>query len=175
MLFGVVWYTILCVALNEVASGGGSNLLTDEEKKQLTPSTTAERERGSKWVFVSEHAFILCVWACKACMLVIYARITEGLKQRKWINWIAIYVAIGFVATELSLFLICRPLSQYWAVPTDNCKNEVKSSTGSMLTCLQINVHLTNTMRSSKDVSPSPLISSCWSSPSPCWYRSECH
>ncbi|KAJ5126631.1 hypothetical protein N7448_007410 [Penicillium atrosanguineum] len=120
MMFGLVWYTILCVALNEVASGGGSNLMTDEEKLHVTPAIHAERERGSKWVFVSEHAFILCVWSCKACMLVIYARITEGLKQRKWINWIAIYVAVGFVVTELSLFLICRPLNQYWAVPTDN-------------------------------------------------------
>lgn len=94
--------------------------MTEEQIKHITPSIHAERERGSKWVFVSEHAFILCVWSCKACMLVIYARITEGLKQRKWINWIAIYVALGWVATELSLFLICRPLSQYWAVPTDN-------------------------------------------------------
>lgn len=76
MTFGVVWYTILCVALNEVANGGGSNLMTAEDYANLTPSTTAERVRGSKWVFVSEHAFILCVWSCKACMLVIYARLT---------------------------------------------------------------------------------------------------
>lgn len=97
--------------------------MTAEEELHITPTIHAERERGSKWVFVSEHAFILCVWSCKACMLVIYARITEGLKQRKWINWIAIYVAVGFVVTELSLFLICRPLNQYWAVPTNNCKD----------------------------------------------------
>jgi hypothetical protein len=49
--------------------------------------------------------------------------ISEGLKQRKWINYIAIYVAIGFVATELSLFLICRPITNYWAVPTPDCKD----------------------------------------------------
>ncbi|CAG7982017.1 unnamed protein product [Penicillium salamii] len=120
MLFAVVWYTLLCVALNQVASGGGSNLLTPEDRKNLTDKTIAERVSGSKWVFVSEHSFILCVWALKACMLVIYARITEGLKQRRWINYIAIYVALGFVATELSLFLICRPLTNYWAVPTPN-------------------------------------------------------
>lgn len=76
MLFAVVWYTILCVALNEVASGGGSNLMTPEDEANLTPSSYAERVRGSKWVFVSEHAFILCVWSCKSCMLVIYARLT---------------------------------------------------------------------------------------------------
>lgn len=119
--------------------------MSDEDIKNLTPTTHAERERGSKWVFVSEHAFILCIWSLKACMLVIYSRITyvddliiisqfrfpctdliftsEGLKQRKWINYIAIYVALGFVATELSLFLICRPITNYWAVPTPDCKS----------------------------------------------------
>jgi hypothetical protein len=76
MMFGMVWYTILCVALNEVTSGGGSNLMTDEDIANLTPSTHAERVRGSKWVFVSEHAFILTIWSFKSCMLVIYSRIT---------------------------------------------------------------------------------------------------
>ncbi|KAJ5826660.1 hypothetical protein N7447_003423 [Penicillium robsamsonii] len=116
MLFAVLWYTILCVALNQVASGGGSNLMTEEDKLSLTDKIIDERVRGSKWVFVSEHSFILCVWSLKACMLVIYARITEGLKQKRWINYVAIYVALGFVATELSLFLLCRPLTDYWAV-----------------------------------------------------------
>ncbi|KAJ5682865.1 hypothetical protein N7462_006030 [Penicillium macrosclerotiorum] len=120
MIFAVLWYTILCVALNQVATGGGSNLMSEEDIKNLTPTIHAERVRGSKWVFVSEHAFILTVWSLKACMLVIYSRITEGLRQQKWIKIIAVYVALGFVATELSLFLICRPLTSYWAVPTDN-------------------------------------------------------
>lgn len=43
---------------------------------------------------------------------------SEGLRQRKWVTYLAVYVAIGFVGNELSLFLICRPLSNYWAVPT---------------------------------------------------------
>ncbi|CAI7599616.1 unnamed protein product [Penicillium glandicola] len=116
MLFAVFWYTILCVSLNEVASGGGSNLMTEEDRLTLTDKIIKERVRGSKWVFVSEHSFILCVWSLKACMLVIYARITEGLKQKRWINYVAIYVGLGFVATELSLFLMCRPLTDYWAV-----------------------------------------------------------
>lgn len=120
MCFGVLWYTILCVALNQVASGEGSNLMTPEDIRTMTPAIHDARVKGSKWVYVSEHSFILCIWSFKACMLVIYARITEGLKQRKWINYIAIYVGLGWVATELSLFLICRPLSNYWAVPTPN-------------------------------------------------------
>ena len=76
MIFAVVWYTVLCVALNSVATGGGSNLMTPEDEANLTDATRAERVRGSKWVFVSEHAFLLCIWSLKACMLVIYSRIT---------------------------------------------------------------------------------------------------
>ncbi|KAE8160703.1 hypothetical protein BDV40DRAFT_269791 [Aspergillus tamarii] len=118
MVFAIIWYTILCVALNEVVIVGGSNLMSEEDIKNLTPVIKADRVRGSKWVFVSEHSFVLAVWAMKACMLVIYARITDGLRQRKWVNYLAVYVGLGFIGVELSLFLICRPLSKYWAVPT---------------------------------------------------------
>ncbi|PWY88723.1 UbiD family decarboxylase [Aspergillus sclerotioniger CBS 115572] len=118
MLFSVVWYTLLCVALNEVASIGGSNLMDESDIEKLTPEIKADRIRGSKWVFVSEHSFLLAIYGMKACMLVIYARITEGLRQRKWVTYLAVYVALGFVGNEMSLFLICRPLSNYWAVPT---------------------------------------------------------
>ncbi|OGE46931.1 hypothetical protein PENARI_c086G04173 [Penicillium arizonense] len=90
MMFAMVWYTLLCVALNQVASGGGSNLMTDKDRLHMTPQNKAERVAAN------------------------------GFSSRSWINYIAIYVTIGFVATELSLFLTCRPITQYWAVPTDN-------------------------------------------------------
>lgn len=50
--------------------------MTPEDEATLTDAGKAERVRGSKWVFVSEHAFLLCIWSLKACMLVIYSRIT---------------------------------------------------------------------------------------------------
>lgn len=70
------WYTLLCVAFNKIASGGGSNLMTEMELAALTPESHRERVAGSKWVFVSEHSMIMCVWSCKVCMLVLYAAIT---------------------------------------------------------------------------------------------------
>ncbi|GAB1208728.1 hypothetical protein APSETT445_007480 [Aspergillus pseudonomiae] len=59
MVFAVIWYTILCVSLNEVVIVGGSNLMSEEDIKNLTPGLKADRVRGSKWVFVSEHSFVL--------------------------------------------------------------------------------------------------------------------
>lgn len=76
MINGLVWYTILCVAFNQIASGGGSNLLAPGELGTLTPENIEERIRGSKWVLVSEHAMVLTVWSMKACMLMLYASIT---------------------------------------------------------------------------------------------------
>ncbi|KAH6665186.1 hypothetical protein B0J14DRAFT_522404 [Halenospora varia] len=122
---GMVWYTILCVAFNKVASGGGSNLMTAEDLAALTPEITADRISGSKWVLVSEQSMILTIWSMKACMLLLYAGITEGLKQRKWVQWVAYYTVVSFVGSELALYLVCRPIHQYWAVPAENpqCSN----------------------------------------------------
>jgi hypothetical protein len=50
--------------------------MTQDDIDNLTEETKTERIRGSKWVFVSEHAFVLTIWSLKFCMLCIYVRIT---------------------------------------------------------------------------------------------------
>ncbi|KAI4273965.1 MAG: hypothetical protein LQ337_004264 [Flavoplaca oasis] len=116
----IVWYTILIVSVNQVFFSGGSNFMTLEEEAALTPKTIAERVAGSKWVVVLEEAMVLTVWTCKLSMLFIYRRITQGLKQARSINIAFIWVGVGFVGTQLGLFLNCRPFHYYWAVPTSN-------------------------------------------------------
>lgn len=91
--------------------------MTDKEILQLTPAIKAERVKGSKWVFVSEHAMLLTIWSMKAAMLVLYARIMEGLMQRRVLRTVVTWVVLSFVGDELALFTSCRPFSQYWAVP----------------------------------------------------------
>lgn len=44
----------------------------------------------------------------------------DGLSQKRLILYCAAYVAAGFIAVELCLFLSCIPLHNYWAVPTPN-------------------------------------------------------
>jgi hypothetical protein len=72
----VIWYTILCVAFNQIKFGDGSNLMDDDEIAALTPEIKASRTAGSKWVLVSEHSMILAIWSTKFCVLVLYAGIT---------------------------------------------------------------------------------------------------
>lgn len=76
MANGVVWYTILCVAFNQIKFGDGSNLMEPDEIAALTPEIRTSRIAGSKWVYVSEHSMILAIWSTKICVLVLYAGIT---------------------------------------------------------------------------------------------------
>ena len=60
------------------------------------------------------------IYTIKSCMLIMYGRLTLALRQKKFIKYIAIYVACGWVATEMTFFLACRPFNGYWAVPPPN-------------------------------------------------------
>ncbi|KAI4176935.1 MAG: hypothetical protein LQ343_000792 [Gyalolechia ehrenbergii] len=120
MAQNIVWYTLLYVSLDKVIFGGGSNFMTDKETAELTPETRETRIAGSKWVMVSEESVVLTIWSCKACMLFIYRRLTQGLKQLKIVNAVTIYVSLGFIGTQIALFTNCRPFSGYWSVPASS-------------------------------------------------------
>ncbi|KAL8722263.1 MAG: hypothetical protein Q9181_007527 [Wetmoreana brouardii] len=117
MAQNLLWYTLLYVSANKVIFGGGSNFMTQEDIDNLTPESRATRIAGSKWVLVSEESMVLTIWSCKVCMLFIYRRLTQGLKELKIVNAIFIYILVGFVAVQIALFTNCRPFSGYWSVP----------------------------------------------------------
>ncbi|KAH0556831.1 hypothetical protein GP486_005378 [Trichoglossum hirsutum] len=142
MINAGLWYTLLCVSLNQIASGGGSNLMSREEIDALTPVTIAERIRGSKWVFVSEQAMLIAIWSMKCCMLVIYSRLTVGLKQRDVIVYLAYYVAAGFVGCELAMFLSCQPFHGYWSVPAREAQCSTYQHYGIAQLCFNISSDL---------------------------------
>lgn len=113
-------YTALVVCLNLVVAGGGSNLFPPEEFSTFTQEDIDERIKGSKIVVISEQAMLNTIYTIKACMLIMYTRLTMGLRQQRMVKGIAIYVACGWVGTELAFFLACRPFAGYWAVPPPN-------------------------------------------------------
>lgn len=49
-----------------------------------------------------------------------YARMMQGTRHHKYIQWLAGYVALGWVAVEITFFTACRPFSGYWGVPPPN-------------------------------------------------------
>src|ERR1700728_4087032 len=57
------------------------------------------------------------IYTIKACMLILYTRLTLGLTVQRLVRYLAIYVAIGWCVTEIAFFTACRPFNGYWAMP----------------------------------------------------------
>src|ERR1700709_1197569 len=60
------------------------------------------------------------IYCIKACMLLMYTRLTLGLTAQRLVIYLSIYVAIGWLATEIAFFTACRPFAGYWAMPPPN-------------------------------------------------------
>jgi hypothetical protein len=104
------------VAIN-ISGRTATNLMGPGELETLTPEDIKLRIYGSKIVILLEQAMLICTWLTKACMLMLYHRLSQRLPHQRTIKIIAVYTAMGFVACELTWFLNCRPLSGYWALP----------------------------------------------------------
>ncbi|KAF2627761.1 hypothetical protein BU25DRAFT_439744 [Macroventuria anomochaeta] len=107
-----LFYTGLIVCLNVIAQGGGSNLFPPEQFSTFTQEEIQERTKGTQIVIPG--------WLLKACMLLLFARMTSGTTHIKWIKIVVIYVVIGWVAVQVAFFTACMPFSGYWAVPVSN-------------------------------------------------------
>jgi len=83
----------------------------------FTEEEIHDRIYGSKIVVVSEQAMLNVIYAIKSCMLVMYTRLTLGLRTQKMVRYLGIYVAVGWLATEIAFFTACRPFPGYWAMP----------------------------------------------------------
>lgn len=115
-----------------------SNLIPpDEDVSQYTQAEIKKRILGSKFVLVVEQMQIATIWLVKACLLIMYFRMTYApllstflfyadiasavLPQRKLVMITSIYVVITFVVMEILYFGVwCRPFNQYFAVPPNS-------------------------------------------------------
>lgn len=60
-------------------------------------------------------------WRSQILLTALVSITRDGLSQQRLVKYLTIWVFLGFVGSELALFLICRPLPNYWAVPTPDC------------------------------------------------------
>jgi len=59
-----------------IISHTNSNLIDPNEPATFTPEDISQRRFGSKMVLVSEQMQILTIWTVKACLLLMYHRLT---------------------------------------------------------------------------------------------------
>ncbi|KAF7543324.1 hypothetical protein G7Z17_g10828 [Cylindrodendrum hubeiense] len=138
MLLTIVTYTILLVVV-KVLTYTPTNLINPDDKIVLTPETIKDRQYGSKLVIVTEQMQMITIWGVKACLLVMYSRLTTSLRQNWLVKIVAGYVVASFVIMEILFFAAwCRPFTNYWKVPPNdmNCSAE----TNHMITNTVMNI-----------------------------------
>ncbi|KAL1888918.1 hypothetical protein Cpir12675_005981 [Ceratocystis pirilliformis] len=120
IILAFLFYIFLVGSLNVIASNGGANLFPPQQLATFTQEQIEKRILNSKIVVVSEQAMLNTIYVLKACLLVMYTRLTVGLRTQKAVRALSIYALIGWLATEISYFTMCMPFNQYWAIPPDN-------------------------------------------------------
>ncbi|KAJ5975636.1 hypothetical protein N7481_009343 [Penicillium waksmanii] len=116
MFVAIIFYTAFVVTNIEITKYG-STLYEPGQFESFTAHEIQQRILGSKIEFASEHCQVCTIYCLKACMLLVYFRITSNLKEQRWVRFCAVYTALGWIATELTLFLNCHPVSGYWTLP----------------------------------------------------------
>lgn len=139
MLVAMVSYTVLTVAMNIVSKSSSNLLPPDTNVATLTPQDIKDRVYGSKMVLVVEQMQCITIWLVKACLLLMYNRLTMSLKQNFAVKIVAGYAALTFVVMEILYFGVwCRPFTEYWAVPPDNV--QCSAATNHLITNAVFNI-----------------------------------
>jgi hypothetical protein len=120
MVFLTCLYTILIVFLN-IDLTVSTNLIDPAHPVDLTPHEIKVRTWGSKTVLLVEQCMCAVQWGTKICLLLLYWRLTQNLKQNIVVKCAAAYVATTYIVMEILYFGVwCRPFHDYWQTPTDN-------------------------------------------------------
>jgi hypothetical protein len=122
-LFVTTAYTALIVCANRYVKVQSNLLPPGFDISALTDYDRERRRYGSKLVVVVEQTQIATIWACKACLLIMYHRLTRTALRNEniAIKLLAAYVALGFVVMEILYWAVwCRPVTEYWTIPTTN-------------------------------------------------------
>ena len=117
MWFAIATYTVVIVTLNIVANASSNLFPPGFDFSTLTASDVSAREYGSKMTLVVEINQCFTVWTAKACILIMYMRLTQGRPEHLWVTMLAIYTGASFVLMEiLYLGVWCAPFHNYWFV-----------------------------------------------------------
>ncbi|KAI0850376.1 hypothetical protein F5Y00DRAFT_260674 [Daldinia vernicosa] len=107
--------------------GLANNAMTGAQRAALDPQSNEWylRVNGSKTHVVGLILYTTLLWLLKACWLVYYARLTEGVNNmHRLIRCGIIIVGVTYVSCLLVAFLKCIPFHHQWQInpsPGNNC------------------------------------------------------
>lgn len=89
------------IAIMQAITKTNSNLIPPgDDVSDYSAAEIRSRIYGSKLVLVVEQMQILTIWLIKACLLIMYNRMTMVLPQHKIVIATAVYVGLTFVGSS---------------------------------------------------------------------------
>ncbi|KAI0135943.1 hypothetical protein F4776DRAFT_671124 [Hypoxylon sp. NC0597] len=122
MLLAVVVYTaesLMAYLVVAYWKGLANNAMTDAQRAALSPESQEWhlRVNGSKTHVVGLLLYTTLLWLLKACWLVYYARLTNGVTHiRRVIHWGVVVIAATYISSLLVAFLKCIPFNHQWQI-----------------------------------------------------------
>jgi hypothetical protein len=121
MMVALCFYTTLIASINIVRDSSSNLLPPGFDVNSLTKQDVRERQYGSKMVLVVEQCQCVTIWLVKACLLVLYLRLTTARKENIAVRVLFGYIIATFIVMDGLYFgYWCQPFHNYWAVPTPN-------------------------------------------------------
>ncbi|KAI1802410.1 hypothetical protein F4811DRAFT_573079 [Daldinia bambusicola] len=113
--------------------GLSNNAMTDAYRAALDPNSREWylRVSGSKNHVAGLIIYATLLWLLKACWLVYYARLTEGINNmRLMIRWGIAIIGLSYIACLLVALFKCIPFDHQWQInpsPGNNCMPAISS------------------------------------------------
>ncbi|KAK5661359.1 hypothetical protein OQA88_11255 [Cercophora sp. LCS_1] len=140
MLLAFACLTGVVISSSEVAKNG-SNYVPEGETDDWTPAEVSQAEWGSKMLVALEEFMVGVLWVVKACLLLLYARMTSGLRESLAVKITAGYCFLTFIIVQvLYLGVWCRPITNYWAVPIPSGNEQCKTYHNHLITVTVLHV-----------------------------------
>ncbi|MCJ1368714.1 hypothetical protein MMC16_007859 [Acarospora aff. strigata] len=125
MILAGLWYTAETTAAYTIGAywkGLANSGMTEAQRATIDPASEEYRLRvnGSKTHIFGWFTYTALVWSLKACWILYYARLTDGVdKMRIRIQIGYVLVPVTYLAAILVIFLKCYPLHKQWQITPD--------------------------------------------------------
>lgn len=121
-----IFYTLVSVNIYLLVGVYGSNIgLNAQTALQVPVADEADLIFGSKIAFMNWIWYISMIWSLKAMLLILYSRISTGLKQHlRIVQIVSCFTVATYLACLLTHICICVPSHRNWQIkpyPGDNC------------------------------------------------------
>jgi hypothetical protein len=118
MLFALLCWTADSLLIGMTVSKG-TNQIPADQREHLPAEEAQERILGSKTFISAWFMYITAIWACKSAILMFYKRLTGRVIDPRIIQGACITLMITYIASILSLCLVCRPFAGNWTIYPD--------------------------------------------------------